>query len=51
MLCKYADISRSGYYTWKKRQRNLEINSKELQDRHDFELILNIYNHRKDTQL
>ena len=46
MLCKYADISRSGYYTWKKRQRNLEINSKELQDRHDFELILNIYNHR-----
>lgn len=43
-LCEIAGVSRSGYYRWVNAEpyrQNLEE-----QDRHDFELILEAYNHR-----
>lgn len=43
-LCNIAEVSRSGFYKWKERQNN--PNEKELQDRADFDIILEAYNHR-----
>lgn len=42
-LCNLAGVSRSGYYSYEKREKNKDTNPKEIQDRKDFELILNIY--------
>ena len=44
MLCDIARVSRSGYYRWLKAKDIRE--AKESQDREDFELILQAYNHR-----
>lgn len=41
MLCDIAGVSRSGFYSWKKRKSF--ISEKEEQDRKDFELILEAY--------
>ena len=43
-LCDVAGVSRSGFYLYRKRKNN--PSTKELQDRKDFELILNAYTHR-----
>lgn len=43
-LCEYAGVSRSGYYSWINNQG--KINEKEINDRKDFEIILNAYNYR-----
>ena len=40
-LCDTAGVSRSGFYSWKKRKSS--ISEKEEQDRKDFELILEAY--------
>ena len=40
-LCDTAGVSRSGFYSWKKRKGS--ISEKEEQDRKDFELILEAY--------
>ena len=40
-LCDIAGVSRSGFYSWKKRKGS--ISEKEEQDRKDFELILEAY--------
>ena len=45
LLCEMAQVSRSGYYVWLKR-RDDKNNLVELQDRKDFELILEAYNYR-----
>lgn len=43
-LCSIAEVSRSGYYSWKSNdKRHIE---KEEKDRKDFELILTAYKHR-----
>ena len=42
-LCKYAGVSRSGYYSW---VNNPNIEVQEQKDRNDFELILKAYNYR-----
>lgn len=42
-LCKYAGVSRSGYYSW---LNNPNIETQEQKDRNDFELILKAYNYR-----
>ena len=44
LLCKIAQVSRSGYYKFIKRQN--EDNPIEQKDRKDFELILDAYNYR-----
>mgnify|MGYP002519747000 FL=1 len=44
MLCEIAGVSRSGYYNWVSASEKRA--EKEAQDRADFELILNAYNHR-----
>ena len=43
-LCKWAQVSRSGFYKYLNRIK--VPNNKELNDRNDFKLILNAYNHR-----
>lgn len=43
-LCFYAGVSRSGYYSWLKRQEY--ISDKEIQDQKDFDLILKAYKFR-----
>lgn len=43
-LCEIACVSRSGYYYWQKAITTRE--KKEIQDREDFELILNAFKHR-----
>ena len=43
-LCKAAGVSRSGYYRWLSSAK--KKGGKEVQDRADFELILEAYNHR-----
>jgi len=44
MLCDIAGVSRSGYYRWvNAEEKRTEM---ELQDRADFEMILQAYNHR-----
>ncbi len=45
LLCKNAQVSKSGYYSWLKRKNN-KNDPKELSDRKDFELILEAYNYR-----
>ena len=45
LLCEISQVSRSGYYAWLKR-KNDKNNHVELQDRKDFELILEAYNYR-----
>ena len=40
-LCKVADVSRSGFYSWRKNKDKRE--AKEEKDRNDFELILEEY--------
>ena len=40
-LCKVADVSRSGFYSWRKNKDKRE--AKEEKDRNDFELILEAY--------
>lgn len=44
LLCELAQVSRSGYYDYLKRQN--KNNPVEQKDRKDFELILNAYNYR-----
>ena len=44
MLCKIADVSKSGYYNWIASEEN-RIKQEE-QDRKDFDLILEAYNYR-----
>lgn len=44
LLCKIAQVSRSGYYEFVKRQN--EDNPIEQKDRKDFELILDAYNYK-----
>lgn len=46
ILCGLAQVSRSGYYDWEKRQKNKGTNPQELQDKQDFELILEVYKRR-----
>ena len=43
-LCEWAQVSRSGFYKYLNRISS--PNNKELQDRADFELILEAYNYR-----
>ena len=43
-LCKMAGVSRSGYYHWLQQEPYRQ--ECEEQDRKDFELILEAYNHR-----
>ena len=43
-LCKVADVSRSGFYSWRKNKDKRE--AKEEKDRNDFELILEAYRYR-----
>lgn len=43
-MCKLSGVSRSGYYNWKRSESSR--NRREIQDRDDFELILNAYNYR-----
>ena len=43
-LCEIACVSRSGYYYWKSSKNSRE--KKELQDKKDFELILEAFKHR-----
>lgn len=44
-LCESAGVSRSGFYSWKKKNDPSSFyNKKEEQDRKDFELILEAYN-------
>lgn len=43
-LCEWAQVSRSGFYKYLNRVSS--PNNKELQDRSDFELILEAYNYR-----
>ena len=43
-LCKVADVSRSGFYSWRKNKDKRE--GKEEKDRNDFELILEAYRYR-----
>lgn len=43
-LCKTANVSRSGYYRWVNAKESRE--RREIQDRSDFELILEEYNYR-----
>ncbi|MCG7332975.1 IS3 family transposase [Salinicoccus roseus] len=43
-LCDIAQVSRSGYYAWLKNDTQRE--SKEIQDRATFEVILGAYQHR-----
>ena len=40
-------MSRSGYYEYEKREKNLYNNPREIQDRKDFELILEVYRRKK----
>lgn len=42
-LCELAGVSRSGYYSYENRENNKDTNSKEIRDRKDFELILEVY--------
>lgn len=42
-LCELAGVSRSGYYSYENREKNKDTNLKEIQDREDFELILEVY--------
>lgn len=46
ILCELAKVSRSGYYAWEKRNEEVDINNKELQDQNDFNLILEVYNRK-----
>ena len=39
-------VSRSGFYGYEYRLKNKDINPREIQDRKDFDLILEIYNRR-----
>lgn len=43
-LCRIADVSRSGYYRWLAASESRA--KREVQDRADFSLILQAYNHR-----
>lgn len=43
-LCRIADVSRSGYYRWLAASESRA--KREVQDRSDFSLILQAYNHR-----
>ena len=43
-LCKWAQVSRSGFYKYLNRIK--APNNREINDRNDFELILKAYNHR-----
>ena len=43
-LCKIAGVSRSGYYNW--RNSSIKRAQKEVQDRKDFELILEAFKYR-----
>ncbi len=43
-LCKVADVSRSGFYSWRKNKDKRE--AKEEKDQNDFELILEAYRYR-----
>ena len=43
-LCKYAGVSRSGYYTWLSNEDNRT--QREERDRADFEMILEAYRYR-----
>ena len=43
VLCKLAKVSRSGYYDWLEREKTKDINPREVQDRADFELLLEVY--------
>ena len=43
-LCKTAGVSRSGYYNWLKSEDKRK--EKDMQDRKDFELILEAFKHR-----
>ena len=43
-LCKIAGVSRSGYYNW--RTSEFKRTQKEIQDKKDFELILEAFKHR-----
>ena len=36
-------MSRSGYYAYVNREKNKDTNPKEIQDKRDFELILEVY--------
>ncbi len=45
-MCSLAQVSRSGYYAWEQRQISENINLKEIKDREDFEIILEVYNRR-----
>lgn len=44
-LCDYCEVSRSGYYNWIKETRQNQI-KREQQDQRDFELILEVFNHK-----
>mgnify|MGYP003291264760 CR=1 FL=1 len=44
-LCEIAQVSRSGYYAWTKRKNDIN-NQREIQDKKDFELILEAYKYR-----
>ena len=47
-MCDSANVSTSGYYSYIKAKKNPEsfMNKKEIQDKADFELILQAYKHR-----
>ena len=43
-LCEAAGVSRSGYYNWLRRRYKRE--QREIQDKKDFDLILEAYKYR-----
>ncbi len=43
ILCELAGVSRSGYYLYENREKNKDNDPKEIQDKKDFELILEVY--------
>jgi len=46
LLCELSGVSRSGYYNWVNTTRVNQI-QRDINDREDFERILEIYNHRR----
>lgn len=47
-LCEIAYVSRSGYYSWLKREDARQ--KRDAKDKEDFEEILKVYNHRKKAK-
>lgn len=45
-MCEYLGVSRSGYYSYRKRKNTAELSPRERQDLADFKLIKDVYDFR-----